>query len=463
MARPSPWRGHMMIAAIVGAALTIAVACGGALSLVDATGERLIANAERDSANGELELYTEFRREEGREALVRAVARHARLEGEHHVYAVADANGRLLAGNLTAWPDLPREDTPWIPLPTVENGPDAIHVAVHTMPDGTRMLAGRDDYMQRLFSKTVFEAALVAIAIVVIACLIAPAVVMGLTMRSVRELADTAAKIARGEFAARAPVHGGGGPFDRIARAQNLMLDRIEDLVTGLKTVTDSLAHDLRTPLSRLRARIEGGLGAETLEAKQTALETALSETDSTIHAFSSLIDIARAEGGLSRDAMLPVDLAALVRDVHELFLPMAEESGVQLVRGGADELVLDGHRPLLMQALGNLVHNAIKHAPSGTAVSIALERRGSNADISVADRGPGIPEQKRQEAVMRFSRLGGDASEGVGLGLAIVEACARLHRGALALEDNDPGLRAVLTLSTGSAEVESHAALTAT
>jgi signal transduction histidine kinase len=274
---------------------------------------------------------------------------------------------------------------------------------------------------------------------------------MALTMRRVRELSDTAALIAAGKFSARTPTSGSAGPFDRIADAQNAMLDRIEDLVTGLKTVTDSLAHDLRTPLARLRTRLERGILAPDLESKQAALEGGLRETEKTILAFSSLIDIARAEGGLSREAMTTVDLKTLVQDVHELFLPLAEERGLSLDLASEDCQIL-GHKPLLMQAIGNLAHNAIKHAPDATHVGITLHRSAGQAQIVVTDHGPGIPANKRADAVKRFQRLGaGDTPEGVGLGLAIVEACARLHRGTLLLDDNHPGLKATLTLEAAT------------
>jgi signal transduction histidine kinase len=266
-------------------------------------------------------------------------------------------------------------------------------------------------------------------------------------MRSVRELSHTAAQVTAGRFGARTPTHGGSGPFEQIAQAQNAMLDRIEDLITGLKTVTDSLAHDLRTPLARLRSTLERGVAETDVQQKQAALEAGLVETEKTIFAFSSLIDIARAEGGLSREAMTNVDLAALLRDVHELFLPLAEERGVRL-NVDASESVILGHKPLLMQAVGNLVHNAIKHSPRGADLDVRLLRDASGARVVVADHGPGIPADQRADAVKRFKRLGsGDTPEGVGLGLAIVEACAHLHRGELLLEDNHPGLKAALVL----------------
>lgn len=439
------WRSHFSIAAIVLAILVILVASAGALWLVDATGQELITRLERDAATSELDLYSELRREEGDAALVRDIARHARVAGDHHVFAVADKNNNLLAGNLTAWPLLP-QNRDWFALST-DAGPDAIHAAVRTLPDGTQLLIGRDDSMHRAFASAVMRVAELAIFIVALACLLAPGALIYMSMRSVRELSNTAARITAGEFSARTPTHGGSGPFETIAKSQNAMLDRIEDLVTGLKTVTDSLAHDLRTPLARLRSTIERGVAARDGEAKHAALEGALKETEKTIFAFSSLIDIARAEGGLSREAMTEVDLAALLHDVHELFLPMAEEQDVLLNVEAHDSVIL-GHKPLLMQAVGNLVHNAIKHSPPGAELDVCLVHEEDGVRVVVADRGPGIPADQRANAVKRFKRLGsGDTPEGVGLGLAIVEACAHLHRGSLVLEDNHPGLRAALIL----------------
>ncbi len=437
------WRSHIPLAAIIAAILAILAACAGGLWLVNNAGQVLITRLESDAAANELDLYTELLREEGRPALVRDIARHARLSDGHHVFAIADAHGQLLSGNLAAWPTLP-PDLDWFALQTPAG---AIHASVRMLPDGAQLLIGRDDAMQHDFSSAVLRVSELAIAIVALACLLAPGMLLAMSMRSVRELSDTAAQIAAGRFKARTPTHGGTGPFERIAEAQNAMLDRIEDLVTGLKTVTDSLAHDLRTPLARVRSTLERGVMAPDVTQKQAALEAGLVETEKTIFAFSALIDIARAEGGLSRDAMTKVDLAALLHDVHELFLPMAEERDVHL-QVSATESVILGHKPLLMQAVGNLVHNAIKHSPRGAELDLSLVHEADGARVVVADHGPGIPADQRADAVKRFKRLGsGDTPEGIGLGLAIVEACAHLHRGELVLEDNNPGLKAALVL----------------
>ena len=255
----------------------------------------------------------------------------------------------------------------------------------------------------------------------------------------------TARLVCAGDFSARAEGGEQTGPFGEIARAQNAMLDRIETLVTGLVTVTDSIAHDLRTPLSRMRQRLEEGLTAEPLDAKQTALEQALVETDRTIATFTALIDIARAEGGVSRESMEDVDLGQIVKDAYDLFEPLAEEKGLAF-NINAEPAMIRGHHALLMQAVSNLIHNAIKYGDAKVDVRLFVGANG--AEVIVADDGPGIPSEHRADAVKRFKQLGAQRPEGVGLGLAIVDACARLHRGILSLEDNAPGLRARITLA---------------
>jgi signal transduction histidine kinase len=205
----------------------------------------------------------------------------------------------------------------------------------------------------------------------------------------------------------------------------------------------------LRTPLAQTRRSLEQGVVGATFEEKHAALEQALAQTDRTLAAFTALADITRAEGGLSRDTMEDTDLRLLANDVRELFEPLAEERHIDLV-ARFQAVRLKAHKPLLMQAMSNLLHNAIKYAPSGSQVTLDLTPNGEGAEFVVGDHGPGIPAERRGDAVQRFKRVGqaNQGEDGLGLGLAIVDACARLHGGALVLEDNAPGLRARFSLS---------------
>lgn len=434
------WIGRWSLAIVAAMVLLVAGACAAALWFVDSQGRTLIAAQEQVALNAELDLFEAEFRDEGDAALTRSIGRSAQT-GARFI-GLRDADGVLVAGNILAWPNVHAERGAWS---TVMLDGRRVHVVTRRMEDGREVLIGADDAALTSFRDDIVDAAWIAVALVAITCLTLAALITSYMAGRVRVLSAASARVAAGDFAARAEGAEERGPFGEIARAQNAMLDRIEALVTGLVTVTDSIAHDLRTPLSRLRRRLEEGLTTERPEAKQAALEQSLSETDRTIATFTALIDIARAEGGISRETMEDVDLAAIVRDAYDLFEPLAEERGLSFDIEAAP-VTIRGHRALLMQAVSNLIHNAIKYGVA--RVGVRLVAFSDGAEIVVADDGPGIPSEHRADAVKRFKQVGTQGPEGVGLGLAIVDACARLHRGALALEDNAPGLSAHLRLA---------------
>ena len=257
----------------------------------------------------------------------------------------------------------------------------------------------------------------------------------------------TSAEIIDGDLSRRVPVGSSHDEFDALAENLNAMLDRIERLMKGVREVTDSVAHDLRTPLNRLRNRLETTqrhLDPATAEAAE--IESAVAETDQLITTFNALLLIAEADAGVARGAMTPIDLAPVVEDMAELYAPLAEEKGVTLRITPAGATMIDGNRSLISQALANLVDNAIKYTPAGGMVTVTALETPQGVDLRVADTGPGIPSDERARVVERFVRL--DASRnapGTGLGLSLVAAVARLHDARLMLEDNAPGLRAVI------------------
>ncbi len=434
------WAGRWSLAIVAAMMLLVAGACAVALWFVDSQGRNLIAAQEEIALNAELDLFEAEFRDEGAAALTRSVERSGQTGSRF--YALRDANGALAVGNISVWPGDAGAPGVWTSVPL--DGRDA-HVVTRILGDGRTLLIGADDAALRAFRDDIVDAAWISVALVVITCLTLAALITSYLSSRVHILSAASARVAAGDFAARAEGGEERGPFGEIARAQNAMLDRIEALVTGLVTVTDSIAHDLRTPLSRMRRRLEDGLAAEQVDAKQAALEQALIETDRTIATFTALIDIARAEGGISRESMEDVDLWQIVRDAYDLFEPLAEDQGLQF-SVEATPVVIRGHRALLMQAVSNLIHNAIKYGDAKVEVRLFAVAHG--AELIVADDGPGIPSEHRADAVKRFKQLGAQRPEGVGLGLAIVDACARLHRGVLSLEDNTPGLRARVTLA---------------
>jgi len=284
----------------------------------------------------------------------------------------------------------------------------------------------------------------------------AAALLLGrLLVRRAEGIAQAAETIAGGDLSARAPIAGVGDVFDDLAEAVNAMLARIEELMTGMRSVTDSLSHDLRSPLTRLRGALNRAQDEDLAQAERLALiAEAQARCEEVLATFGALLDIARAESGLSRDLMAPLDLADLVRDLGDLFEPVIEDAGQSLT------IVVPprpapylGHELILRQALGNLLHNAARYAGQGAQVSLILSQGDQGGvDLVVADTGPGVPAADRGRVVERFVRLDETrATSGSGLGLAIAAACAKLHGGQLVLRDNHPGLRVVLSLPNAS------------
>jgi hypothetical protein len=270
-------------------------------------------------------------------------------------------------------------------------------------------------------------------------------------------MTDTAQTIMAGDLSGRLPVAGTGDELDRLAENLNAMLERIEALMRGLKEVSDNIAHDLKTPLTRLRNRCEQALrGTPSDTAYRGALESTIAESDELIRTFDALLMIARAESGQARDNMTEFDAAEIARDVGELYEPLAEEKGLALKIEAPVAASVRGNRELVSQALANLVDNAIKYAgPDSSKVNgapaeivIKAGSEGERITLSVADRGPGIPDADRDRVVERFVRLEQSRSEpGSGLGLSLASAVARLHGGELKFEDNQPGLRSTIEL----------------
>jgi signal transduction histidine kinase len=260
----------------------------------------------------------------------------------------------------------------------------------------------------------------------------------------------TSERIIHGDLTQRVPLTGSGDEFDQLAANLNAMLDRIERLMLGMRQVADNIAHDLRTPLARLRARLEVTL-LERPDATRygDALRETIAEADTLLGTFNALLTIAEAEAGSRREAMAVVDLAEIARSVAELYEPVADDKGIALTVDGAPTIPVHGDRHLLSQAIANLLDNALKYTPAG-AITLRARQTGETARVEVADSGPGVPADRRDAVFDRFVRLEGSRSTpGNGLGLSLVRAVARLHGGDAWLEDNDPGLKAVITLPT--------------
>jgi signal transduction histidine kinase len=370
------------------------------------------------------------------------------------LYLLTDDALNPIAGNLNAWPEEHPLRTGWTTFPvTLEtaNGhreESTALAAVRLVGSDYRLLVGRDMSDASAFRNRVARTMLWA-ALLTLAMGVGGGLVMTRNMlRRVDAVNRTSERIIHGDLSQRVPLTGSGDEFDQLAANLNAMLDRIERLMMGMRQVTDNIAHDLRTPLARLRARLEVTL-LERPDAQRygEALSQTIAEADGLLSTFNALLSIAEAEAGSRRDTMAVVDVAEIARSVAELYEPVADDKGLALAVAVEPALPVKGDRHLLSQAIANLLDNALKYTPQGS-VALSARRQGDQVRIDVADSGPGIPADRRDAVFDRFVRLEGSRSTpGNGLGLSLVRAVVQLHGGEIRLEDNNPGLKAVLTL----------------
>ena len=434
---------------------------------------RLITEQITDTVNAEITGLSEQYRLGGIRRLVIVVDARARRPGSS-LYLVTTFNGDALAGNVTAlapgilenpgWTEtvyrrLDEAEAPARPAHPSHPEHEAL-VRVFQLPGGFRLLVGRDLEERERIYRIVLAAGRWSVAIVIVLGLAGGLFVSRRVLARVDAMTETTKTIMEGDLSGRLPVAGTGDELDRLAQNLNAMLERIEALMQGLKEVSDNIAHDLKTPLTRLRNRAEQALRVAGNDAEyRTALEATIEESDGLIRTFNALLMIARAESGQARDDMNEFDAAEIAHDVGELYEPLAEEKGIALKVEADAPARLKGNRELISQALANLVDNAIKYvepqadAANGAAPEIVVQalNSGDRILLTVADTGPGIPLADRAHVVERFVRLEQSRSQpGSGLGLSLASAVARLHGGELTLEDNHPGLKSVIALPRG-------------
>jgi signal transduction histidine kinase len=417
----------------------------------------------------EVRMITRFDQRQGFRASILSVERLSRQPGPG-IYYLADPTGQLIVGNVS---DLPSEvlTQPGVysftydrlrPIDPGEGGDDIEQpqgnavVRSVVLPSGLRLVVGRDVVERQGFTAIILQSFLFGVAGILLASIIAGIVTARRVLKRNDTINMTSSNIMSGNLSERIPVTKANDEFDTLATSLNLMLDRIEGLMQGLKEVTDNVAHDLKTPLTRLRNQAEAALrDSADPDTRQLALETTISESDKLIKTFNALLMIARAEAGAPSGAFADVDVSAIAADVAELYGPVAEDTGMVLEADVTGGIHLRANRELIGQALVNLVDNAMKYAAGreGVAGRITLSAKAANGRVQliVADNGPGIPEADRARVVERFVRLEQSRTEpGSGLGLSLVAAVARLHRGTFRIEDNAPGVRAVIDLPMG-------------
>lgn len=391
--------------------------------------------------------------------LNRTIAERSRNPGSS-LYLLTSTDGQVMSGNITRIPEGIADPATGGLFRYARDGAGGTQTRLAAgvtidVADGYVLLVGRDVEDQRRFAETTRRILLWGLGIIAFAGLGGGVLASRRILQRVDAVTAASRTIMAGNLAGRIPVTGSGDELDRLSVSLNVMLERIEQLMTGMREVSDNIAHDLKTPLNRMRNRIEAALREPAGETGyRDTLECTLEESDDLIKTFAAMLSIARLEAGAVGDNMAPTDIGALVSDSAELYEPVAEEAGVRLTATIADGLVVHGDRQLIGQAIANLIDNALKYGRAGgsaagsPAIQLAAAREGGVAIISVGDHGAGIPAEERERVFKRFVRLEVSRSRpGSGLGLSLVAAVARLHGGTVRLEDNKPGLRAIIAL----------------
>jgi len=416
---------------------------------VTAMSERLLTGQIRDAVQQEVNQVKHAYEAGGLNLLLRTMERRARQPGAN-LYIIAGASGDILAGNVASVQPGVFDDEGWTELPFLyeryaDTGAERRHLAIaniFTLDNGLRILIGRDLGEPERFRVLVRQALMLALAIMGVGALVIWFAIGRNALKRIDRMTDASRKIMAGDLSQRLPSGGSGDEFDRMSDSLNTMLERIEKLNEGLRQVSDNIAHDLKTPLTRLRNKAADALDSADGEGRRVALEGIIGESDQLIRTFNALLMISRVEAGSVAAEMTPIDLSAIVADTAELYEPLADEAGLALTTDIEPGVEVQGNRELIGQAIFNLIDNAVKYAPGGTGkpeVVLRLLQRPDGVHLCVADHGAGVPAVQREEVVKRFFRMDESRSKpGTGLGLSLVEAVMELHGGRLELSDTD-------------------------
>ena len=417
----------------------------------------LLTNQVLATLNAEARMLAAELETGGPRKLAESVSALSRPDGTG-LYYYADADGTKLAGNLNRIPPELIEDPRggvFSYQPSIEKGEmERLGVAIPVKIGGDQVLyVGRDIDDQRAIADSMRTTFLVGFGLLSLAGLLGGLAVSRFILNRMESITETSRSIMDGDMSRRIPVMGGGGELDALAQNLNSMLDRIEGLMSGLREVSDNIAHDLKTPLNRIRNSAEAALrDSRGGEAYREGLERTIEKADDLIKTFNALLLIARLEAGPLQDSLEEFDLGAFVEDVADLYAPAAEEAGFSLSITAERGIRVCANRQLIGQAVANLIDNAIKYSPMDKregAITVSVQSVAAGPQIAVGDSGPGIAPGDRERVLKRFVRLEESRTQpGTGLGLSLVAAVARLHSGEVRLEDNAPGLKVTLVLS---------------
>ncbi len=418
-----------------------------------------MANQTDATIQAEIVGLAEQYRERGLAGLVETISERLERDPESSsVYLLASRGFQPLAGNLTGWPEVEPTPDGWLDFEFQDPraGGRIFHARARpfVLEGGLHLLVGRDTRELKATQQLIVRALLWGLAITLALALLGGILMSRSMLRRIEEINQTSREIMGGDLSRRVPTSGTSDDFDQLAVNLNAMLDEIERLMGGIRQVSDNVAHDLRTPLTRLRNRLEqlrSDLEVGSPHAER--VERSIADADQLLSTFAALLRIARIEAGGHRQDLEPVDLPRVVQDAAELYEALAEEKRLQIETSLAPSVTVRGDRDLLFQAITNLLDNAVKYTPDGGRIRLSVSRTEDAVDVAVSDTGPGIPPEERDKVAQRFYRLERSRSApGSGLGLSLVAAVAKMHHAELVLADNCPGLKATLRFVSGQA-----------
>lgn len=434
--------------------LLFAASVLGLLGFIYVTTVGVIDSQINETVLAEMNGLSNSYRDDGLTGLVELIAdRIAADRAGNAVYLLTDGEFKPVAGNLPRWPKTPLRQGRWLTF-DLEQPDDGgfrpvgeARAISFLLAEGSHLLVGRNLHERQNFRSLIAQSLFWSVFITGVLALVGGVVMSRDMRRRIETINRTTQQIMRGDLQQRVPISGSDDEFDRLSQNLNNMLGKIDHLMSAMREVSDNVAHDLRSPLTRLKTQLEVTLmSAPEPEQYRQTIENAVSETDKILSTFNALLSIAQAEAGTG-GAMERTDLAMICADVAELYEPVAEAKGLTLTTALAPAVII-GNRHLLFQVVTNLVDNAIKYGGGSGSVALSLEPLSTSVRVIVADLGQGIPEALRDKVTDRFFRIDPSRTEpGNGLGLSLVSAVMSMHGGKLTLEDNNPGLRAILTL----------------
>jgi signal transduction histidine kinase len=395
----------------------------------------------------QIEVLRHDLEQDGRESMIGLVRQHVEKQPNSRVhFLVKDRAGGVIAGDLPPVSSGIGWQNVVVPEPDNRSGDlhDVLRGKGEWFDDDTYVLVTSDVSDLAQSRALIIRSFSIALGVTVVLALGGGLVIAVLLLRRVDAVNRTARAIMNGDLSRRIPVVGSHDELGGLAESVNRMLSRIEELMESLRHITSDIAHDLRTPLGRLRQRLEASrLKTRSTSEYESAIDAAIDDTDSILKTFEAMLRIAQIEAGARRARFSNTDLSAITENVFEAFEAVAEDEGKSLEARIEPSISVNGDRELLTQMLANLIENALRHTPTGTVVYVELERVDGSARLTVADTGPGIPIAEKENVFRRFYRLDASRSTpGSGLGLSLIAAIAKLHDASISLEDNEPGVR---------------------